>query len=499
MNDPTVRRFITSLESPGRGSAARPITKLIADGRAMAALLEPIARLPKSERGRELARVIKPYIQLVEPDKRCELTGIKLADIWRYFRFTWSIPYYTSPGRNLYFLIRDAGQPYHPVMGITALGNSVMQLTPRDRLLGWTPGSFIGLVDKGVITPAEAVACLQNCLEKSLGDICIEDLPIAPEELHTPTAQTLSFLLAVRDAAAERRQEELANEQRPQRIEFDRDISPEELQRETRTTLYRFKRAKALAELLRARMTLNAMADPHAPRVTLERLSKDEAGRMAIGVALRQARNRLSGSAMMELVVCGGLPPYSWLLSGKLACLLMLSPEVARIYHERYDDQISIIASQMAGRPIRRPATLVYLGTTSLYVAGASQYNRVALPAGTLPGQSEEIRYELLDDPTQGYGSAHLSKETRHALTQLETKSASFRRVNNVFGEGANPKMRQLAGGLRALGIADADLLKHATPRLVYSIRLIRNLERYLSAIDEQHTPWGSAFKATPQ
>jgi len=76
----------------------------------------------------------------------------------------------------------------------------------------------------------------------------------------------------------------------------------------------------------------------------------DEEGRIAVGIALRQARNRLSGSAMMEIVVCGGVPPYSYLLSGKLVCLMMLSPEVTQIYEERYSQQVSIIASQMAKR-----------------------------------------------------------------------------------------------------------------------------------------------------
>lgn len=485
LSDPAVRRFITSLEAPGRGSAAIPITNLIADGRTLAAQLEPIAHLPKLKRGQELAKVIRPYLQLVELDKRCELTNIKLADIWRYFRFTWSLPYNTSPGRNLYFLIRDAGQPYHPVMAITALGNSVMQLTCRDQLLGWLPQDFIKLVDEGVITPDEAIAALQGCLEKSLNEIYIEDLPLEPEELHFPTAQTILRLLAFRDDAASRRHLELANDQRPKRIEFTSEVQPDELLRETKTTLYQFKRAKNLAELLRARMALNQKTDQLTSKEALQSLMANDEGKIAIGVALRQARNRLSGSAMMEIVVCGGVPPYSWLLSGKLACLLMLSPEVARIYEARYSEQISIIASQMAGRPIRRSATLVYLGTTSLYASGSSQYNRVVLPTGPLPRQIAEIRYEQLG-VTQGYGSAHLSKETRFALTRLEHRKETFRRVNNVFGEGANPKMRQLAGGLSALGLGSADLLRHASPRLVYGIPLICNLERYLLEIDSR-------------
>ena len=69
-------------------------------------MLTPLFRVAANQRAHKIAF----NLQLVEADKRCELTGVKLADIWRYFRFTWSLPYNTSPGRNLYFLIRDAGQ-----------------------------------------------------------------------------------------------------------------------------------------------------------------------------------------------------------------------------------------------------------------------------------------------------------------------------------------------------------------------------------------------------
>jgi Domain of unknown function (DUF4338) len=484
LKDPTVRRFITTLESPGRGSAAIPITSLIADGRTLREQLEPIVHLPKEERGSALSQIIKPYLQLVEADKRCELTGIKYADIWRYFRFNWSFPFNSSPGRNLFFLVRDGGQPYHPVMAIAALGNTVMQLTCRNRLIGWLPDGFMSLVEKGTISADEGVQCLKNCIKKSLDEIYVQDLPLTAEELETPTPQALSRLIAFRDDAALQRKQELEKKEKPKRIEFGQDVTEEELLRETQTSLYKFKRAKSVAELLRARLLLNSHTIFDQPLKTLQSLMANEEGRIVVGIALRQARNRLSGSAMMEIVVCGGVPPYSYLLSGKLVCLMMLSPEITQIYEERYSQQISIIASQMAGHPIRRPAKLVSLGTTSLYAAGSSQYNRVFLPVKTLPFQDTEIRYSYIGH-TEGYGSAHLSKETRDTLNLLENLERKYRRVNNIFGEGANPKMRQLASGLDALGIAQADLLRHASPRMVYNIPLIQNIERFLLEIDD--------------
>ena len=42
------------------------------------------------------------------------------------------------PGRNIYYLVRDEAQENHPVIGIFALGNSILNLTVRDNDIGWT-------------------------------------------------------------------------------------------------------------------------------------------------------------------------------------------------------------------------------------------------------------------------------------------------------------------------------------------------------------------------
>ena len=86
---------------------------------------------------REGGKICDPYIQLVIQGKD-EYTGIELSDIWRYFRYTWTIPYKTMPGRNLFYLVRDRAQKYHPIIGIFALGNSVLNLSVRDEDIGWT-------------------------------------------------------------------------------------------------------------------------------------------------------------------------------------------------------------------------------------------------------------------------------------------------------------------------------------------------------------------------
>ena len=189
LREPATRRFIIGLERPGRSSALKPVTDLIADGRRLAAQLGPISALPRVERAVALAAICRPYLQLVDAEITDEFTGQRLMDIWRYFRHAWATRYRSSPGRNMFYLIRDAGQPGHPVMAITALGNAVMQLTRRDQLLGWTPDGLVGLVAHGVITDREAIEAFQRRLTEDFEQIFTDDLPV-PRSLRERTSST---------------------------------------------------------------------------------------------------------------------------------------------------------------------------------------------------------------------------------------------------------------------------------------------------------------------
>src|SRR6185436_9951398 len=78
-------------------------------------------------------------------------TGIKYGDIWRYFRLTWAIPNIPAPGRKIYYLVRDAAQPYHPVMAIAALSNTALQMKDRDDYIGWTAESVTHRLRRALI------------------------------------------------------------------------------------------------------------------------------------------------------------------------------------------------------------------------------------------------------------------------------------------------------------------------------------------------------------
>lgn len=61
LKEEATRRFIHTLERPSRFSSCKPVTCLIADGRRLAELLLPIARMPREARADALRSVCQPY------------------------------------------------------------------------------------------------------------------------------------------------------------------------------------------------------------------------------------------------------------------------------------------------------------------------------------------------------------------------------------------------------------------------------------------------------
>src|SRR5439155_24540603 len=120
------------------------IFSLMRDGRELAGRLREAQGIADEDaRILSLNRCVDPYLQPVVGDERCEHTGLLLADIWRYFRHTWTNHYSSTPGRQIAFLIRDRAAENHPVIGIGAYGSAVVQLTARDEWIGWTPDAFL--------------------------------------------------------------------------------------------------------------------------------------------------------------------------------------------------------------------------------------------------------------------------------------------------------------------------------------------------------------------
>ncbi len=490
------RDFIARMETPLRGL---PITALIADGPQLAADLRAVREIQEDAvRLAALRQVVQPYLQLVEEGIRCPHTDQPLQDIWRYFRLTWASPVYNTPGRGLFYLVRDAARPNHPVMGIASLENSPIYIGVRDYALGWSVEGFERDLLTSLQTDAsqrptsailrEAFGRLLGHIDRAIGDIRLNGL-CTPEEAACPTPQLIRRLMDNATDFARARQQALRewtayqNPRTAGEIERELQRSPYgNISIRAQELLFMKKRAGELARLLGSRLAITQFLERTDIVDNWQHWCRSERGRSAVRTGLLAIKNQHVGTSILELNICGAIPPYNYLLAGKLTALLMCSPQIAADYRRRYGRAPSEIASQLKGEEVIRPAELVYIGTTGLYTAGASQYNRLRLPARLLQDDAPEIRFEYLGD-TLGYGTAHISDATTAALEAAS--SDDFVQVNHILGEGISPKLRIVRWGLDTLfrdgqrPLADR-MSMHQMQRHVYGVWLAKNGKEYL-------------------
>ena len=447
----SVQNFILNMENNG-------VFSLMRDGKELAEAL----RLNPSQ-------AIEPYLQFAEGNHRCEQTGLRLMDIWRYFRYTWVNAYRSTPGRSVRILVRDGAAANHPVIGIASLGNTVIQQTVRDNWIGWNVETFL----KNFDCPSNLAQWCSKTLGERLSDVYQEDLKqeglYSEIEGQKPTSSTIDKLKRASQKSME------TYHQTPKESETLRrtERSGADWIKRARTHLYKSKRCAKLASLLSIRKTLQ-----EEPISDVAEISKRV--RTAINQLLRIVKAEHVGENMMDITTCGAIAPYNHLLGGKLVSMLVCSPEVAEHYKAKYAQNARIIASSMKGAPVTREAHLVLLTTTSLYEVGASQYNRVKIPANAF---GQEIAYQKLG-LTEGFGTFHLSQETLALLELLI--DASDGRVVSVFGEGPSPLLRKIREALSLAGLPSHTILNHKSRRIIYGIPLAENFREVLTGLEQQ-------------
>lgn len=510
---PAVLDFISRMEGEGH-SGRRSVRLLMANGAELAARLAPALDLEGDDKVEVLDHAIKPYLQ--EADGSVDsTTGRRLRDIWRYFRYSWSIPQVPTPGRQLLYLVRDSAHSAHPVIGIAALNNCPLEMGERrERYIGWHIATIVERFNvasgRGKGALEEEVQWLEQQLETSLAEIDWTNL-VTAEEVESPDDDVVRRL-AQRSQEFSRLRESLLREvANSAKDAFEADLWDDEAappindeilklepkasvdvrMHHARKQLVAKKRASTLSRLLSARLVIARYRDKLTnPECTTTILGMDKV-RSAINVVLEALKGRRAGANLLEISTCGAIAPYNRILGGKLVALLMLSPQINTDYRRRYSNP-SIISSQMKNSPVIRDNSLVYLGTTSLYVHGSSQYNRLRLPAGTISPDQESIRYNAIGQ-TSGFGTVQFSPDTSKAIDSYLTHEIDFKDVNSVFGEGTSPKLRKLKVGLRRLGFEPDKLIQHRHHRLIYAAPLFEKARDWLQERDSELPDYISA------
>lgn len=164
----------------------------------------------------------------------------------------------------------------------------------------------------------------------------------------------------------------------------------------------------------------------------------------------------------MDAYVIGALPPYNYLLGGKLVSYILASKEVRKIYENKYKDKISIISGKKRNE-------LVALFTTSLF-GKSSQYNRLKY--------QDNLLYQSIGE-TKGFGTLHLTKETFNAMQDfLKVQNID---ISNRFGSGPSWTMRVIRKTGKLLNFDPYFLLRHSFKRSIYYIPLAENTLDFLN------------------
>ncbi|MFH2032973.1 MAG: Druantia anti-phage system protein DruA [Bacteroidota bacterium] len=169
----------------------------------------------------------------------------------------------------------------------------------------------------------------------------------------------------------------------------------------------------------------------------------------------------------LDAYVIGALPPYNYLLGGKLISYIIASNEIREIYREKYKDQITLKEKRKANK-------LVGIFTTSLY-GNSSQYNRIKY--------NNELLYQPIGQ-TKGFGTLHLSEQTIQLMIKfLKSKGVE---VGHKFGDGPSWVMRVIRSAGDLLGFDSNFLLKHSFKRNIYFIPLSKDFKKFLNGETKQ-------------
>lgn len=171
---------------------------------------------------------------------------------------------------------------------------------------------------------------------------------------------------------------------------------------------------------------------------------------------------------VMEAFVLGAVPPYSYLLCGKLVALLAASNEVQCTFRKKYGKRHAAISRRPGDGRLALITTSSALGRSSIYnrlrYRGETVFNSV----GYTSGWGEIYFSNGLYAPLQAYAEANLNPTARHA----------------DWGKGFRNRQEVIRKCLQDLGLSQK-IRRHQIMREVFAVPLARNTREFLS---EEHT-----------
>ncbi len=168
---------------------------------------------------------------------------------------------------------------------------------------------------------------------------------------------------------------------------------------------------------------------------------------------------------VMDAFVLGAVPPYSFLLCGKLVAMLIASDEVRNAFKRKYGGRRSVI------RRKRLDARLALITTTSA-LGRSSIYNRVKY--------GERLLFHSVGF-TRGSGEFHFSNGLYGAISEYAVRYCEPTAKQERWGTGFRNRREVVTKCLAKVGLS-TEWLYHGIQREIFVIPLAQNVREFLQA-----------------
>ena len=171
---------------------------------------------------------------------------------------------------------------------------------------------------------------------------------------------------------------------------------------------------------------------------------------------------------IMDIYAFGAVPPYSYLLGGKLVASLATSERIRKDFMKKYSIGYSHIKKRANKK---RKGGLLLLTTTGAF-GESSILDR-------LKGSNNELLWKFVGF-TQGWGFFHLNNGIATKICEYLKETDNEVVKKHRFGDGSNWKMRLLRVGMKELNIDYKKYSKHGIKRGFYVSPLASNFKEVL-------------------
>lgn len=186
---------------------------------------------------------------------------------------------------------------------------------------------------------------------------------------------------------------------------------------------------------------------------------------------------------VVDAFVLGAVPPYSFLLAGKLIALLATSNEVREAFKHKYEGKKSVIRERKNTGEIAMVTTTSALGRSSMYnLLKCAEPKLSAQPNIEIERLEKRLVFECVGH-TQGFGEFHFSNGIYGSLTAYAKSNATATASHESWGSGFRNRQEVVQKALGELGLPKS-WLNHGIRREIYVAPLAENTRAFLCGDD---------------